>query len=279
MPDRPKVTLEDLLRLKRAERPSPEFWTTFEQELRQKQLAALVKGQPWWHGLPRRLFVPAAYLPVGATAILALTFVSLKYYTPAPTARMETPTRAAVADDTARDTSSPGVAITAAAVPAPAADQAEPAPVRFDDRVSVTPAEPAVQRTVEEVTARLPWIARGGQAVSDSPSARSIAANLQQLEQTEPELVLHALLSGVRPAAAPRVQTASAHAIDLSNIASNVSHRTRVLAASLTQRQYTSEPTAPELVRERNARRLAEADLSDQISRLGLKGDRVSLKF
>ena len=36
------VSLEDLLRLKRAERPAPEFWVQFERELRAKQLAALV---------------------------------------------------------------------------------------------------------------------------------------------------------------------------------------------------------------------------------------------
>jgi len=38
-----RVTLEDLLCLKRAERPPPEFWSEFERELRQKQLAALVE--------------------------------------------------------------------------------------------------------------------------------------------------------------------------------------------------------------------------------------------
>ena len=47
-----KVTIEDLLRLKRAERPGPEFWVNFEQELRQKQLTALVQKRRWWHELP-----------------------------------------------------------------------------------------------------------------------------------------------------------------------------------------------------------------------------------
>ena len=70
---KPKVTLEDLLRLKRAERPAPEFWARFDRELRAKQLAALVEKRPWWQGLPEwalnwRLF----HLPLGATAVLAL---------------------------------------------------------------------------------------------------------------------------------------------------------------------------------------------------------------
>ena len=34
------VTLEDLLRLKRAERPAAEFWVRFDRELRAKQEAA-----------------------------------------------------------------------------------------------------------------------------------------------------------------------------------------------------------------------------------------------
>jgi hypothetical protein len=51
MPDpkhRPNVTLEELLRLKRAERPAEDFWARFDQELRAKQLAAIVDQRPWW---------------------------------------------------------------------------------------------------------------------------------------------------------------------------------------------------------------------------------------
>ena len=36
-----KVSLEDLLRLKREERPTSEYWSQFDRELRAKQLAAL----------------------------------------------------------------------------------------------------------------------------------------------------------------------------------------------------------------------------------------------
>ena len=65
---RPKVTIEDLLRLKRAERPAAEFWTNFVRELRQKQLTALLEKRPWWQELPQ-ILARRAYLPVGATAI------------------------------------------------------------------------------------------------------------------------------------------------------------------------------------------------------------------
>ncbi len=44
-------TLEDLIRLKRAERPPADFWKRFEEELRAKQLAAIVEPRPWWQSL------------------------------------------------------------------------------------------------------------------------------------------------------------------------------------------------------------------------------------
>lgn len=80
-----KVSLEELLRLKRAERPSPEFWSAFETDLRAKQLAAIVEKRPWWISLR----LPQAYrafarvqLPVGAAAAVALTFVVVREYRP-----------------------------------------------------------------------------------------------------------------------------------------------------------------------------------------------------
>src|SRR5258708_6359668 len=87
---RPQVTIEDLLRLKRAERPAAEFWTNFERELRQKQLTALLEKRPWWQELPQ-ILGRRAYLPVGATAILAFTLVSVKFYAPAQLAQVSVP--------------------------------------------------------------------------------------------------------------------------------------------------------------------------------------------
>ncbi len=76
------VSLEDLMRLKRAERPSAEFWPEFEKELRAKQLAALVVHEPWWRTFPLRAWSGLAryHLPLGASAVLALTFLSVKEY-------------------------------------------------------------------------------------------------------------------------------------------------------------------------------------------------------
>jgi len=80
MPDKKApVTLEDILRLKRAERPNPEFWIRFERELRAKQLAAIVERRPWWNGLSRIFGVVARnHLPIGAITVLALTWVGVR---------------------------------------------------------------------------------------------------------------------------------------------------------------------------------------------------------
>src|SRR5260221_678715 len=79
---RPKVTVEDLLRLKRAERPAAEFWTNFERELRQSHPPPLREGRRWWQEFPQ-ILARRASLRGGATAILAFTLVSVKYYAPA----------------------------------------------------------------------------------------------------------------------------------------------------------------------------------------------------
>jgi len=93
---RPPVTVEDLLRLKRAERPAAEFWTNFERELRQKQLTALLEKRPWWQELPQ-ILARRAYLPIGATAILAFTLVSVKFSAPGQLAQAPVPSIAVLA--------------------------------------------------------------------------------------------------------------------------------------------------------------------------------------
>lgn len=77
--EKPKVTLEDLLRLKRAERPPADFWVKFDAEIRAKQLSAIM-NRPWWHGLSRGFaFLGRHQLPIGAAAALALTLVGVQY--------------------------------------------------------------------------------------------------------------------------------------------------------------------------------------------------------
>ena len=43
MDQKPKIELEELLKLKKYEKPEPEFWEKFDQGLRRKSMEALVK--------------------------------------------------------------------------------------------------------------------------------------------------------------------------------------------------------------------------------------------
>src|SRR5687767_38515 len=82
------ITIEDLLRLKRAERPPADFWATFDRELRAKQLAALVAKRPWWQRLPTAFSGLKRFrVPLGATAVVATAFFSVRDYQATPPAQ------------------------------------------------------------------------------------------------------------------------------------------------------------------------------------------------
>ena len=75
-----KISVEDLVRLKRAERPPAEFWATFESEIRAKQLSAIVSRRPWWDGFSRVFAVVNRHqLSFGAAAAVAMAFVGMRY--------------------------------------------------------------------------------------------------------------------------------------------------------------------------------------------------------
>lgn len=75
-----KVSLEEVLRLKRLERPEPQFWDRFDKELREKQLAAIMAKRPWWQMDLGRIMtgLARARVPVGAAAVLTLTFLVIR---------------------------------------------------------------------------------------------------------------------------------------------------------------------------------------------------------
>ena len=267
---RPKVTIEDLLRLKRAERPAVEFWGNFERELRQKQLTALLEKRPWWQTLPQ-VFTRRAYLPVGATAILAFTLLSVKYYAPAQIAQAvpasvdSTQAVAAPIAAAAKLADSPAVA-------APVTEHRELiVPVSTQDSNAVMVAAAAAPVSAENIEVIPSLIAP---PTAETPSSRSIAANLARLEQSEPDLINSVLGSRLSPSA--RVEAAAAPTTELASVPTDLSKRSRILA-QYSDRPLSPEPTAPEIVRERLARRLVDPEISERLSRIGLKGDQVSL--
>jgi hypothetical protein len=260
-----KVSIEDLLRLKRAERPSPEFWANFERELRQKQLTALVKKRHWWHDMAVMLR-PRIYLPAGAAAIVAFTLVTVRYTATTRVVESENaaPQIAAIA--------SPIETLAAIEVGAHSTDTTEPHQAKHQAPVPVaTVQNPAVE--VADVAELMPAMLAAREI--ETPSARSIAANLARLEQSEPELVNSVM--GSRLSTSARVQTASVES-DMEPASAADSGRKYRLIARYADRALSPEPSAPANVRERIARRLGD-DLGDGISRIGVVGSRVSLKF
>jgi hypothetical protein len=261
-----QVRVEDLLRLKALERPDPEFWSRFERELHQKQLTALVHKRRWWHELPvvlsRRVYVPA-----GAAAAVAFALVTVRYSIPVAHIENTAPRIAA---------SDPAVEM----LPVTEVTDTNHANVRHDEvaapvrisRHDPAPASVAVSRVdMTESVGLLPVSV--GANETESPSARSIAANLARLEQSEPELVNAVMGSRLTPA---RVMTATA---DVSSEDEGMDSAKRYrLIARYADHSLSPEPSAPVLFRERLARRLGD-DITERISRVGVEGSRVSLKF
>ena len=69
-----EIKIEDLLRLKRSERPDDAFWSDFDRELHHRMLQTLVKKEPWYlqlaRGVSGRIPQAAALAAVAAVAML-----------------------------------------------------------------------------------------------------------------------------------------------------------------------------------------------------------------
>ncbi len=256
---RPKVTIEDLLRLKRAERPAAEFWTNFERELRQKQLTALLEKRPWWQELPQ-ILARRAYLPVGATAILAFTLVSVKFYVPAQLAQVPVP---AANPSAAVDH---GMALSSSPVSSSLVNRSESI-TSARDEVTVVAAAAAPTTGPAEVVELMPLLIAPRE--TEKPSARLLANNSATLEQSDADFSGAAL--GNRLSTPARVETV-ATSDELASVPTNATRRNQLLA-SYGGRQLNPEPLPPAVVRERLARRLGEPETSDRSNRLTRDAD------
>ncbi len=260
-----KVTLEDLLRLKRAERPDAAFWTQFEQDFRAKQLAAAVERKRWWFSLPRVMPRLVRFsLPVGATAVLALTFVTVRESgsvhvapegevdaTPvAPTFTRVAETDSVTVSETLSEPQVPTSTVMVASTEtlSPVADQ--PAM-----EVAVAPSS-SLARRVDETGAL-------------TPSARLIAANMAGAE-LEFAKVLHRRGADLRVTEEPLAQIAVPSA----------PRSSRVLPPPMAQlASYSLENERSAQVTERQARRLSEDQFYDAARRLSAQADRLMLKL
>jgi len=280
------VSLEDILRLKRAERPPAEFWEQFDRELRAKQLAALVEKRPWWQFLPHVFAGLRRYhLPLGATAVLAITFVSIREFQSAGNPAATAPSRAIAAV-------SQRAGVAGATVAAADTNAARLAPVAAlasaDENASAAPADSATDvfaradAAPAEFAGTIPLFGAGSQSpatLTNTPSARAIAANFAAA-QAAPIVTRAALL--VRPANfETRAMPASRTPVEpLAQITPPAeSRRARLLAAIVSTTSYNTE--APFRNGERLASRVSQAQerLYDEVHRFGASGNSLSMKF
>lgn len=270
------VTLEDLLRLKRAERPPAEFWSQFDRELRAKQLAALVEQRPWWRTMPRLFAGFSRYqLPLGATAVLALTLVSVRsYHVSAPSAAPARETNV---------TSVVAVNGSGVALPVQAATISEEPVVTgttegesvVGPRVEVAAA--TQRETVESAPVGVDSAMAVGIRNAVTPSERFIAANLAIAKSADPAIA-QGVLGSARGFEA-RAMPARAPAVDpLAQMTSpSDARRSRLLSASVASVSMGSAAAARPA--EFRSRRLSDEQLYDTISRFGARGNSLLVKF
>jgi len=278
----PQVSLEQLLRLKRAERPAPEFWHQFERELRVKQLAAIVEPRPWWAPFIRISTKVARYqLPVGATAILALTFLTVQeYQQPYTLDSQYSPNSIVTKIDTMPG---PAVAVT---LPDTQIDQvvnslpanASAGPVQANHKT--TNAATGIQARVQDVSEMVPMLSGGSQSEETySPAARVIAANLAAVKANTPELAqMVERVSGMNTLITPRAKSQMVDPLARVKTSTDNRRSSRLLASALPAVNYSAEESSRGL-NNRVDRSLTEERLYDSISRFGVKADRVAIKF
>ncbi len=259
------VTLEDLLRIKRAERPPVEFWDQFDRELRLKQLAAIVEPRPWWASFIKvGARVTRFQVPIGAAAILTLSFVTVHEY--------RTPDYAA--PDLVAPSSETAVAM-GSTTEAMKSDASALAGSRAE-YVASTPAKPVVPVSITNVgerahSAPLP-VQTARLNVEMTPSARAMAANLAAVQASDPRLMDDVLSGNVHVAEAR--QPVSDPLAQISP--PGVSRRSRLLSTSL---PVATVSTVSVGTSDRVARRLTDEQIYDRISRLDRDGNRLVIKF
>ncbi len=279
-----KVSVEDLLRLKRAEKPAPEFWTEFETRLRYKQLAAIVDKRPWWRRVSLRNLGKLS-VPIGATAALVLTALTVRQSPPTATPTVDKSARLAAQE--------PAQAPADVSVSAPTlAHRSETAASREDSVQAQVASAPAAEASpaIVHVATSSSTSSSGAVATTSSSSTPeySLAQVILGLEgstesdarpqfEVESGLLSSLQVGDFRPVVerrdAPLAQPPAATPQD--------SRRARLLAYLTESEENGYTETNPRVARsrERITRRLSEQALYDSISRLGLNGDSVTIRF
>jgi hypothetical protein len=259
------ISLEDIIRLKRAERPPAEFWERFDRELRAKQLAALVEKGPWWRSLPRAFSGFKRYhLPLGATAILAITFVATRDHSSAGSVKLPAPVAAVTAPAERAET----VLAMPVVTPVVVANAGGTAMVAVAEENSGTDnAVPSggTRIAAEENDSAVP----ARRELQDTPSSRFIAENLKAAQAAE-SAITRGLLSGARGFEI-RGLVAKATVEPLAQMTTPAKARQAKFNAPISATSFTTDNSLR--TSERAASRLSDEQLYDRVSRFRANGD------
>jgi hypothetical protein len=217
---------------------------------------------------PRRV-----YLPISAAAVFTFTLISVSRYNAAQVRQPQ----AATAIAPVATFSNTSVAERKFVADADSVPVSSPLVNRAEPKISSTAERSITAMAVRTSVEAQPELStKSGSLDEDSPSARSIAANFARLEQSDPELISSVL--GSRLSSRAKVQSSPAPAVELASLQLNGGRRTR-LVASYNDHHFSAGTVASDAVREKLARRLDDNDFNDHFSRVGVNGDKVSLRF
>jgi hypothetical protein len=187
---RRKVTLEQIIHLKRSERPGAEFWEGFDRELHRRQLVALVTIDPWHRRALRALTTLARRLAPASAGAAALAFAAIAIM------RMGTPSAApdgAVATVAATEVETkvvllPEESIFVSTMRAP---RSQPAAEQFHGNVRSAPQELASglgsSRRFVAVSAPVTFSSGGDSSAIYSANALTAGSVLRSLTAAVPE--------------------------------------------------------------------------------------------
>ncbi len=274
-----QVSLDDLFTLKRAERPSDEFWEDFQRNLHVRQRAEAIEPKRWWFTLPRVFAGLSRYqMPIGATAVLAVTFLSFRDYSePGFEVAYTEPVVEAVAVESTVVTPEPEVVAEVATVE----------PVVEPEILINTPAAQIVAEVVSKPVSQhvdlAPMVVWAGPAISaadmvpatPTPSELSIAANLARVQAESFQVG--------RLLGEPQVNLAAAvtRSETLGQVTVPQPSRERLFVYQAPTEDFDMQAQRPtgrdthSLI----ARRISQDELYDSVSRVTADGDRLTLKF
>ena len=301
-------SLETLLRLKRSERPDSDFWDEFDRGMKQKQLAAIVEPKPWWleSSLFVRKFAPIAGLGLaGSAALFALVALRLGIAVEpvagtvalAPGQGAETPSLKPAVVSVA-SASDPAVVRIAKPSPEQAAVIApSPAPLRLA-AASLGP-----ERVQESKVTRAESISSSRADVGNllesavlhvagltGPSGFDAHSALQLASTPPADATVSATAEGQFAYSIPALDSLSLAASDTTEAASAAQPDKEVvpfanprqarLLAMAGDAEAAADSQSLAHVRERVIHRMSDGEsLYASISRLGVSGDRLSVRF